>query len=101
MSYNAKQLDLIVQELRPEFSERDLKERYDDMLDECYGDIKICGYEYYASNAFKCVDPIAYACGFSDYESSILDDYLEIDGDYYRRDDIDKLMEDDDNDVQD
>ena len=47
--------------------EREMDESaYDDMLDECYGDIEICGLRYSASCALKEVDPIAYRCGLSD-----------------------------------
>ncbi len=43
---------------------------YETMLDECYGDIEICGHTYSASHALKMVDPTAYDCGKSDYDSS-------------------------------
>ena len=47
---------------------------YDDMLDEVYGDVKIgCG-TYYASNVLKEVDPIAYRCGRTDWECSVIED---------------------------
>jgi len=48
-------------------SEYEALKQYDEMLDELYGEIKICGYEYSASNALKEVDPIAYRCGFNDF----------------------------------
>lgn len=41
---------------------------YDEMLDEVYGEIEICGYSYCASIALYRVDPIAYRCGRSDWE---------------------------------
>ena len=44
---------------------------YADMLDECYGDIDICGYSYSASIAFERVDEIAYRCGRNDYYDSL------------------------------
>lgn len=40
---------------------------YDDMLDECYGDVNICGIEYSASLALYRVDQTAYRCGMNDY----------------------------------
>lgn len=43
---------------------------YDDMLDETYGTIDICGYEYAASLALYEVDPTAYRCGRSDWEDA-------------------------------
>lgn len=45
---------------------------YDDMLDDCYGDINICGIDYPASIALYRVDEIAYRCGMNDYIDTIL-----------------------------
>lgn len=60
------------------------EESYDDYLDECYGEIDICGITCMASNALKSVDPIAYRCGFYDYADSIdpesIDEYNELIG---------------------
>lgn len=47
---------------------------YDDMLDECYGDIEICGLSYSASIALYRVDKIAYNCGRNDYYDSLSGD---------------------------
>lgn len=44
---------------------------YDEMLDDCHGDIDICGYSYSASRVLQEVDPIAYRCGYNDYVDSI------------------------------
>lgn len=49
------------------YSERELHDMYDEMLDEIYGLINICGYEYDASLALKNIDEVAYRCGFNDY----------------------------------
>ena len=43
---------------------------YDEMLDEIYGDVEICGMNYSSSQALKELDPIAYRCGKGDYESN-------------------------------
>lgn len=48
-------------------SEREALELYDDMLDECFGDVEIGGLKYQHSKAFKDVDEIAYRCGFNDW----------------------------------
>lgn len=40
---------------------------YDDMLDECYPEVDICGYTYAPSVALYRTDPIAYNCGRSDW----------------------------------
>lgn len=43
-------------------------QRYDEMLDEIYGDIELCGqYHYSHSRALKELDPIAYDVGFNDW----------------------------------
>lgn len=46
-------------------------EMYDEMLDDVYGEIEICGYKYSASNALKSTDPIAYRVGFSDWTAAL------------------------------
>ena len=58
-----------------------LKEWYDDMLDECYPEIKVGGLMYAQSVALYRLDPIAYQVGMNDYESSLRADY-ENDGSY-------------------
>jgi len=54
------------------------EETYDDMLDDCYPEVNICGFTYSASRAWESVDSIAYRCGFSDYENWLYDDIEEI-----------------------
>ena len=46
-------------------------EEYADHLDECYGDVEVCGYSYGAGRLLKEVDPVAFRCGKADYESEI------------------------------
>lgn len=60
--------------LAQEISENIDEDNYDDMLDDCYGEIEICGLSYAASIALYRVDPIAYRCGFSDYCDSLYSD---------------------------
>jgi len=57
-------------------SEREAYERYDEMIDECYGDIKILGLAYRHSDVLKDFDAIAYRCGFSDYAASLEEDNI-------------------------
>jgi hypothetical protein len=45
-------------------------EAYNEMLNDCYPMVKICGYEYEPAYALKECDPIAYRCGFSDWLDS-------------------------------
>lgn len=56
-------------------SERDALEMYNDMLDDCYGILDVCGYQYNASIALERLDPIAYRCGFNDYIANLEDEY--------------------------
>jgi len=49
------------------------RERYDDddyrqMLDDCFDEANICGHNYTPSHALETIDPIAYRCGFADYQ---------------------------------
>ncbi len=49
---------------------------YDEMLDDCYEEIKIGNLSYFVSQVLRSVDPIAYKCGFNDYVDSIYQDIL-------------------------
>ncbi len=52
-----------------------LKEWYDEMLDNCYPEVKVGGLMYSQSVALYRLDPIAYQVGMNDYESSLRTDY--------------------------
>ena len=58
-----------------------MREYYDDMLDELYGTIDVCGIECSASLTLYRMDRIAYEVGMSDYES-VLREAHEEDGSY-------------------
>ena len=55
------------------------EETFDDVLDDCYPEVEVCGYTYPASMVLKNTDPIAYRCALADYSSSILSDVEEED----------------------
>jgi len=59
-----------------QLNERQLEEMYNEMLDDVYGDIEICGYHYPASKALFDVDPTAYRCGFNDWLDSMIQDEI-------------------------
>ena len=42
---------------------------YDEMLDECYGEVKIWGISYSSSLVLYKLDEVAYYCGLNDYRS--------------------------------
>jgi hypothetical protein len=80
-------------------TDRDLEERYENMLDEVYGLVSIGGYKYSTSRALKEVDPTAFRCGFSDWLDSEIGETLEEDGgNYYDKDDWDSYVEENDDD---
>jgi hypothetical protein len=67
--------------MKTTITEQQAYEIYDDMLDDCYGMIDVCGYKYDASTALKRIDPIAYNVGFSDYIANCMEeDGYEIEG---------------------
>ena len=57
------------------------EDNFDNFIDEMYGEIEICGLSYYASNALKRVDEVAYRCGICDYEDMLQEDINEIEDD--------------------
>ena len=62
------------------YTEHEAHELYDEMLDECHEDVKICGMTYTTSRALKDVDPIAYRCGFNDFTSQLEEDHKYVEG---------------------
>ena len=65
------------------YSEYELYGMFDDMLDEVYGMVEVCGISYDSSNLWKNHDPIAYRCSFLDWldaegyvETEIGDEYI-------------------------
>ena len=74
---NAKLKEQILRNLTP----LDTEELYANMLDECYGEVKIAGMSFQTSRALKELDPTAFRCGMVDYIDSL--SLVEIDGDYF------------------
>ena len=66
-------------------SDKELEERYDSYLDDCFEVVKIGLLKYDPSDVLKNVDPIAYRCGLSDWlDSECENEVLGIcDGRYY------------------
>lgn len=46
-------------------------DEYSEYLTECYGYVKVCGYEYASGDILESQDPVTFRCGKSDYESEI------------------------------
>lgn len=47
----------------------ELEEMYEDMLNDCYEPVSICGYNYDAGRALRLIDETAFRCGCSDWSS--------------------------------
>lgn len=83
---NEYQISDIVENLTP----IDTEEKYNEMLDEVYGDVQVAGYSYSTSRALKELDPIAYNVGLSDWLGSN-EDMVEVGGEWYWIHEIEKL----------
>ena len=55
-------------------SDDDLKEQYDELLDEIYGEVKLGNLTFSPSRIIRELDPIAYRTGLSEYEDSLRDE---------------------------
>lgn len=79
--------DVIIDQLVG-LTESEVTERYDEYLDDIYGEIDCKFATYQASYLMEEMDPTMYRCGFSDYTSEY---YREIDGLYYHEDDAQNI----------
>lgn len=57
-----------------EMSDDDLKEQYDELLDEIYGEVKLGNLTFSPSRIIRELDPIAYRTGLNDYYDSLGDE---------------------------
>ena len=62
----------------PELTEAELRERFDDLLDDLQGEVKILGYTFFASRILRDVDLVVYECELRNYADSIRDEYLVV-----------------------
>lgn len=108
MSYAQDQLDTLnaqLEELQAELNGKQSEldnfgyeatdEEYDDYLDEINGDVSIGTLTYSTSEVLKSVDPTAYRCGKSEYESDYdldnCDEYTDLKGEV---EDLESQIED-------
>ena len=42
-------------------------ERFDECLNEIYGEVEVCGYTYETARLLKMADPVAYRCAFLEF----------------------------------
>lgn len=47
----------------------ELEDMYEEILNECYEPVSICGFDYDQGHALRQLDPIAFRCGVCEYES--------------------------------
>lgn len=47
----------------------ELEDMYEEMLNEAYEPVSICGYDYDAGHALRLIDEIAFNCGVHDFEA--------------------------------
>ena len=67
---NERELDdYIVEEYAPEY--------FDEYLDEVYGDVRVGGRDYPASEVLHNTDPIRYRCEMLDWAGKIYDEIIE------------------------
>lgn len=69
----------------------ELEDMYEEMLNECYEPVSICGFNYDQGHALRNLDPIAFRCGVSDWEGEEfeevrLDDMTEDEQEHYYAD---------------
>jgi len=69
-----------VKEIEPDVSD----EEYEDYLNDLFGEVYVCGTNYDSGRLLKEIDPVAFRCGKSDYESGLNVRYAcaECDGEY-------------------
>ena len=85
--------DWVIEHLIKEHCEAiDAEELFEEVLNECYGSVKVGCCEWDAGHAMKELDPVAFRCGVSDYVS---DDerFVEVDGEYYQVSDIENMID--------
>lgn len=61
-----------LEERKKSLEDGDNEDAYDEMLNDVYGEINVCGYQYEASRVLKECDETAYRCGLLDYNDSEL-----------------------------
>ena len=75
-------------------SEYDMQKQYDEMLNECYPVVDVCGDKYKPAYALKELDPTGYNVGFDDYSDEYFIE-ITVDGEteYLTNDDYETLCE--------
>ena len=74
------------------------EKQFDEFLDEIYDEVNVCGLEYYASYAFKEMDPVRYHCAYldwcNDYDLGNIEEYKELEASLQEaEDELEDLLE--------
>lgn len=77
-----------------EITESELDRRYSEMIDDCYPEVVVCGISFAPSRVLRELDETAYRCGFSDWLDAESDRVVEIGGNYYDREAVEKELDD-------
>ena len=88
----------IIDRVNEELTAVDLEISFADMLNECYN-FELVGGPFSSmtpADVLKEVDPIAFRCGASDHS----DNYEEIDGEYYDRDEVEAIRDEIDEEIE-
>ena len=66
----------VVEYILIDHSTVDFDDSFDEMLDECYEEVTICGYTYSPSGALRRVDEVAYHEADLEYRNSVYEDMI-------------------------
>ena len=79
----------------------EIEEEYENMLNEVYEPVSICGYDYEQGTVLRRLDPVAFGCGVSEYLAEEFEEIVmkyqdDIEGtwyesEYYRKSEIEEL----------
>jgi hypothetical protein len=85
----------MIEHVRQECSEVDIEKQYDEMLDEIYSFKRVGGpFEYMQpSRVLRDSSPTDYRVGFSDWLAAESDRIVDIDGNYYDREEVEREAE--------
>jgi len=85
----------IIDRIKAELDPIDIEQRYREMLDECYPEVKIGYLTFSASQIVEECDPTGFRCGAVDYADSLVSDRTisdEIDGELYDYDEVGEII---------
>lgn len=93
MTKTTKQIEeLIEKRVKEELDPIDVEQRYRELLDECYPEVKIGYATYSPSKIVEELSPTDFRCGVADMTGT--DEQLtEVAGDYYDTDEVAKIRE--------